>query len=1347
VWPAVLLPVLLTSLVSVPAAGAARGTGAPPTPRPSIPSVPATSLWQRVHHGPNGEIDRSACPPSDPNHPMRATCFARIRIDAAARSARPHGPDVPVQPNTLGDNGAYSPPYLQSAYNAPSSSAGYGKTVAVVDAYDDPDAESDLAAYRSNYGLPACTTANSCFQKVDQRGGTDYSDIGDTANGSWQLEISLDLDMVSAMCPNCHILLVEADNDSLVNLGIAVDEAVTLGADVVSNSYGATEDFCASCAKELDQHYDHPGVPITVSSGDVGFYTQYPSVSPDVIAVGGTALQQTTTDGNRNATETAWPGAGSGCSWTEPKPPWQHDSGCAMRTVADVSAVADPATPVWVYDSYPYNGQPFPGGVAQVGGTSASSPIVAAMYALANGPSGSEYQPAGDTYSQPGHLNDVTSQSDAWNCVPTYPCQAGPGYDGPTGLGSPNGVRAFQPSLPSAPQDLLTGAYGGTAVLSWSPPALNGGAAISAYRIYRADQGSSPIATVGGTVTSYIDTGLTDSTTYSYTVKAVNAEGEGPLASASATPKVLDHLVVSPASATIAAGESQVFTVEGFATANQSQSLGDETAAVGFSIVPDGSCAEDTCTASTAGSHIVTASLSGKTDTASLQVDPGPLDHLALSPADQTIVPGDSQAYTAAGRDEFDNTTGTQTTHTNFSIGPEGNCTGTSCSASVDGDHTVTGSLKYTAVAAGSPACGITTGGGLQCWGSNALGELGNPDVPPCLVDYPYTSCTGVPVNVDGLANGVTSVSSGLDNACAVVSGAAKCWGDNFNGELGNGTFSNVAVPSDVIGLTSGVTAVSINHGHGCAVVSGAAKCWGSYSYGAYLGDGTGNNSFTPVQVSGLTSGVADVEAGSGMSCALTTGGGVKCWGTDVFGELGDGQANHCLAGSPQVACSFVPVDVTGLTSGVTQIAAGGDHACALTTGGGVKCWGNNYTGQLGNGDLSDECSPDEACEKTPVDVTGLSSGVAAIAAGNSSTCALLNTGSVKCWGYGPNGALGNGATPDPCNPKNSANYPCSDVPLTVVGISDATAISFGLAGACALLTSGAVKCWGDGGAGGLGDGVALPSYYSLTPVDVLTPNGTAALHVGPPDTVIDSGPTGYVASASQEFEFHSSEPGSTFECNLDSAGWEACSSPKSYVSLPDGPHTFEVRATHPTTGTDASPASRSFTVDTTAPSVTISGPSGPTNQRQPQFNMSYSNSDVVAAGCSIDQGTPSYLDCTGSHSYIPPPLADGAYTFRIRVEDAVGHETTAMQSFSVDTVKPTVKITSIRIWHAKHKVRITFKANEPVTFRCRIDGRAFKRCTSPVVYRDLKVGKHYFLLQGTDLAGNYRYAKAYPRI
>lgn len=346
-----------------------------------------------------------------------AACNAILKVPASGVSSRASTPS------------GYGPSDLQSAYNLPSSTAGAGQTVAIVDAYDDPNAEADLGVYRSHYGLAACTTANGCFKKVNQSGGTSYP----RANGGWAQEISLDLDMVSAICPNCHILLVEASSATTANLGTAVNTAANLHATEISNSYGGSES--SSDTSYDSKYYNHPGIVITASAGDSGYGVEYPAASQYVTAVGGTSLSRASN--TRGWTETVWSGSGSGCSAYDPKPSWQKDTGCSKRTVGDVSAVADPNTGVAVYDSYSYQGA---SGWLEFGGTSVASPIIASVYALAGNASSVTY--GSYSYSHTSSLNDVTSGSNG-SCGSSYLCTGKSGYDGPTGNGTPSGTGAF----------------------------------------------------------------------------------------------------------------------------------------------------------------------------------------------------------------------------------------------------------------------------------------------------------------------------------------------------------------------------------------------------------------------------------------------------------------------------------------------------------------------------------------------------------------------------------------------------------------------------------------------------------------------------------------------------------------------------------------------------------------------------------------------------------------------------------------------------------------------------------------------------------------------------------------
>ncbi len=364
---------------------------------------------------------RSVCPPAKPGH---FTCLSIVRTGASPQVLRPDA--LPA---------GFSPTGLRSAYNLTSATAGSGRTVAIVDAFDDPKAASDLATYRSVYGLPACTTLNGCFRKVNQSGGS----TPPAPNSGWAVEISLDLDMVSAICPTCHILLVEANSDRVTDLGASVQTAVNLGAKYVSNSYGAPE--LKGEATTFNHFFNHPGVAVTFAAGDFGYGVDYPAASRYVTAVGGTSLRRATNA--RGWSERAWAGTGSGCSAYSAKPAWQPTkSGCpTRRTVADVAAVADPNTAVAIYDTYPDPGLPQLGW-NRVGGTSVATPIIAAVYARSALPAANTYA-ASYPYRHRSFLWDIVGGSNG-SCTFTYLCTAVTGYDGPTGTGTPNSSAAFK---------------------------------------------------------------------------------------------------------------------------------------------------------------------------------------------------------------------------------------------------------------------------------------------------------------------------------------------------------------------------------------------------------------------------------------------------------------------------------------------------------------------------------------------------------------------------------------------------------------------------------------------------------------------------------------------------------------------------------------------------------------------------------------------------------------------------------------------------------------------------------------------------------------------------------------
>jgi len=333
-----------------------------------------------------------------------ARCQAWLRTDIAG---------------TIRDNtpGGYGPSDLQKAYGLTSDSATDGGcTVAIVDAYDDPNAASDLSAYRSHFGLPACTVADGCFTKQQY---ASRSDIG------WAGEESLDVDMVSAICPKCKILLVEAASANIADLATA-ERFATSHAQYVSNSWSGNEG-----TKAYDGAFSGTGVAITAATGDKGYLptAQWPAILPNVIAVGGTSLTSVSP-----LVQSAWSSAGSGCSKIYARPSFQANlnTGCSMRAEADTSADADPDTGVAVYDTFHH------GGWVVFGGTSVAAPIVASVFALAHKPEANDPE---NLYAHASDLSNVISGSNGACGAPL--CTAHSGWNGPTGLGTPNGIAAF----------------------------------------------------------------------------------------------------------------------------------------------------------------------------------------------------------------------------------------------------------------------------------------------------------------------------------------------------------------------------------------------------------------------------------------------------------------------------------------------------------------------------------------------------------------------------------------------------------------------------------------------------------------------------------------------------------------------------------------------------------------------------------------------------------------------------------------------------------------------------------------------------------------------------------------
>jgi alpha-tubulin suppressor-like RCC1 family protein len=327
--------------------------------------------------------------------------------------------------------------------------------------------------------------------------------------------------------------------------------------------------------------------------------------------------------------------------------------------------------------------------------------------------------------------------------------------------------------------------------------------------------------------------------------------------------------------------------------------------------------------------------------------------------------------------------------------------------------------------------CALTTEGAVQCWGNNGDGQLGNNS----LTNSP------VPVTVTGLASGVVAITAGAFHTCALtMTGEMKCWGYNNYGALGNNTTTNSAVPVVVTGLASSVAAIAAGEQHTCALTTaGSVQCWG-YNGSGQLGNNTTVSSSVPVTVTGLATGVTAVTAGANHACARVAANAAKCWGANNFGQLGNNSLTN----------STVPVAVSGLASGVTAIASGSVHTCAVDMVGALQCWGYNGSGQLGNNTT--------VSSSVPVTVTGLATGVTAVTAGQLHTCALTMAGAMKCWGYNYYGQLGNNSTTD------------SPVPVATTNLSTGVAgMAAGGSHTCALTATGSVRCWGQNAEGQLG--------------------------------------------------------------------------------------------------------------------------------------------------------------------------------------------------------------------------------------------------------------------------------------
>lgn len=949
----------------------------------------------------------------------------RERNGARAKLALPDGPPL----EGSGVDGGYDPQDLRSAYDIPAT-GGADQTIALVDAYGYPEAEANLAKYRDQYGLAPCTTASGCFRKVNQ--------VGEEANypaveGGWQVESALDLDMASAACPECHILLVEATTNETTNLDAAVNTAARLGATEISNSYGSPEEDCRKFVSECEAEaaaFDHPGVLITVSAGDSGYDDHYgghrspevPASLPTVVAVGGTALHRA--QNARGWSEEPWnepqrgSGGGSGCSRFA-KPVWQGDSACAGRMTVDVAAVAACETPVSVY--VVGDGEK---GWTLICGTSASSPLVAGIEAHATAYARS--LPGADAfYSDPAAFHDVTSGSNG-TCTPPaadeYFCHAEVGYDGPTGNGTPDGPLEITSASPIART---------TPVSAVSPTAatLNGmldpqGAETSYHFEYgttSAYEHSVPVpdASAGtGTAAEQVSreiAGLSANTIYHYRLVATNATGVsyGKDSAFLTAPPVVSG--VESASGPIDGGETVTITGTGF---------------VAVTAVRFGS--------SEAASFTVN---SETTLTATVPLGRGTVDVTVSTPAGTSPTSAADRFTYALTADVLawgSNSEGALGDGTEMSSTLPVEVQGLSAVSSLaaGGDHAVAGLANGEAVA----------------WGENSFGQLG--DGSRIQSSAPVKVCAAAgeeeePECPEGpYLQEVKEVAAAPFFSLALLgNGTVVSWGYGVGGELGNG-FGISTRPRPV-----------------CAQFPCKAL-----------------------------KEVVGVAASNNSSLALLRDGQVMSWGTNEDGALGNGKrAGSERCGGAR--CERHANPISGLKE-VVAISASASHSLALLKNGTVMAWGSGEWGDLGDGKTATSYTPVLVCAPDPAKPSSCEKHaplreVRAVAAGGAISLALMDNGTVMAWGLGGQGALGQGTLtgPETCSPPERRTQSCSLTPVQVKGLSEAKTITAGNDTGLAVLDNGELEGWGSNYSGNLGDGTEQNSDLP-TPVCAATAPG-----------------------------------------------------------------------------------------------------------------------------------------------------------------------------------------------------------------------------------------------------------------
>ena len=532
----------------------------------------------------------------------------------------------------------------------------------------------------------------------------------------------------------------------------------------------------------------------------------------------------------------------------------------------------------------------------------------------------------------------------------------------------------------------------------------------------------------------------------------------------------------------------------------------------------------------------------------------------------------------------------------------------------------------------GMTACALLNDGSVNCWGQNEYGQLGNGTKTSSLA----------PVSVDGITT-ATQITSGNRFACALLSGGTvKCWGSNESGQLGDGTWTSSSTPVAVSGISS-ATQIAAGYESACALLgSGSIKCWGSGSHGD-LGDGTGDSSGTPVSVSGITT-ATQVTFGFFHACAVLADTTVKCWGMNENGGA--------LGGGTTDAGSSLPLTVVGLT-GVSKVAAGYFHSCALMLTATVKCWGNNWGGSLGN--------PNTWLYAGVTDVLYVTDAVQ-LTSGAFNPCVRLTNGTVKCWGYNNDGQVGNGTTD------------VATTAVTVAGISDAIQISAsvgdggdGSGYVCVLRSNFAIKCWGDNRSGQLGDG---SKTNRLSPVDF-----TGALLVTPEPPALSTLPDSPTRSTSASISITGAADAS-FSCSVDGASYSTCTSPVRLSGLADGSHSLKVKQT--LNGRASSAVEATWNVDLTAPAAPQIDAAPAAVLKSRSGSVTFSSEPGATFTCSLDSGQ--FAPCSSPKSF--SGLADGRHSLAVKATDRVGNVSiAAVSTWRVDMRLVAVSFTESPSW------------------------------------------------------------------